>query len=786
MASSLPRMANQPRPVGAVVRRRRWTLAASLVVAFAAIGGYTAIQAPEYTSTSTVLVEGAREALPGTALDALGRVGVVSQVQTEAEMLLSRRVLEPVVDDLDLHVSIRWRGMPASPRLAFPHFEADRDARAGKYVLRRGEGWAGGLFVEGDGFPVAMGAPGDTLRLEGLALVLPDGDAWDEIHIEIHPFAAAVGHVLERVSTRTDPAVDLIELACRAGNPWDAQTLCDAIGERYIELRTVLQRAEASSTASFLGDQVAVVRGHLAAVEDSLEQYALENRIVALDEQASEEVRRLAELEAERQSIERERVALAGLVDRVESGAATASTGAGGGGGTERRAGYRELASFPTFLQQGPVSQLVSALVDLENERGELVRRRSDSSPEVVAIDRRIGEIEGQLGDFAQSYLVNLEGRASALSASLQASQSRLDALPTQQVAYARLERQASLLSELFGFLETRRREAEVAEEVELPSVRILDRASEPVEPTSPSWPTSLMAALLLGLGGGLALAFYQEYTDPSVRDRRELEVGTGLPVIGIIPSLPSARTVFEGRIIRGRIPRKGGGARREEVVREAFRSLLTDLGFLGRVDGGAFRTIAVVSAGPDEGKTFTSSNLALARASVGGRTLLLDADMRAGGVSSFFGIPTLTGLSEVLSGEAELEDVVRLMQIEKAKRTASGSLAVVPAGSPTSRSAVLLQGETFQRVLTSASEAFDLVIVDTPPLNVLGDAMPVAAAVDGVLLVVRGGRTDRDGLEMALDRLRRAGAHVVGVVLNDSEAPRGYGVYNTAYALPS
>ena len=110
--------------------------------------------------------------------------------------------------------------------------------------------------------------------------------------------------------------------------------------------------------------------------------------------------------------------------------------------------------------------------------------------------------------------------------------------------------------------------------------------------------------------------------------------------------------------------------------------------------------------------------------------------------------------------------------------------LAVVPAGRPTPRSAALLQGEAFARILEEAAERFDMVVVDTPPLNVLSDAMPVAAAVDGVLLVVRGGKTERDGLEMALHRLERAGAHVVGVVLNDSEAPKRYGVYNTAYAL--
>ena len=155
---------------------------------------------------------------------------------------------------------------------------------------------------------------------------------------------------------------------------------------QYIQLRTVLAESRGQfhrplpRRSGRRGD-----RGHLAAVEDSLEQFASRNRIVALEEQASEEVRRLAELEAERQAIQRERAALAGLVGRVEEARPSSGRGSGGRrgaavGSVAGSARYRDLASFPTFLQQGPVSQLVSTLVELENERGALAsQRRTDT-----------------------------------------------------------------------------------------------------------------------------------------------------------------------------------------------------------------------------------------------------------------------------------------------------------------------------------------------------------------------------------------------------------------------
>ena len=110
--------------------------------------------------------------------------------------------------------------------------------------------------------------------------------------------------------------------------------------------------------------------------------------------------------------------------------------------------------------------------------------------------------------------------------------------------------------------------------------------------------------------------------------------------------------------------------------------------------------------------------------------------------------------------------------------------LAYGSARTPTSLSAALLHGHAFDAVLDRVAPGYDLVVVDTAPLNVLSDAMPVAAAVDGVLLVVRGGRTDRAALEHAMDRLKRVGATMIGIVLNDSEAPRSYGVYSSAYSL--
>ena len=139
-----------PRPVGTVLKRRRWTVGLALFASVGLIGGFTALQSPEYTSAATILVEGVRDGQLGAPLDVLGRVGSVSPVQTEAEMIRSRRVLEPVVDLMDLHLTVTWDGDagPSVGSLCLISRHLSRGAGRRPFWLRRGEGGSVGLFSE--------------------------------------------------------------------------------------------------------------------------------------------------------------------------------------------------------------------------------------------------------------------------------------------------------------------------------------------------------------------------------------------------------------------------------------------------------------------------------------------------------------------------------------------------------------------------------------------------------------------------------------------------------------
>jgi len=189
----------------------------------------------------------------------------------------------------------------------------------------------------------------------------------------------------------------------------------------------------------------------------------------------------------------------------------------------------------------------------------------------------------------------------------------------------------------------------------------------------------------------------------------------------------------------------------------EQYRALRTRLAFAE--DGRMLRTIMVTSPGRGDGKTLTTLNLALTIAQEFQRqVVLVDADLHRPSVHTLLGVPQSPGLVDVLAGAATLDDVL--------VEAADYRLVVVPAGSPSTRPAELLGSPGMRALLADLRSRFDRVLIDTPPAGVLADADVLAPAVDGVVVVVRAGRTPRSAIERLLAKL--AGSRLLGLVLND------------------
>lgn len=753
----------------ALLNRRRWTVLLGFVAVFGLVVVLTLRQDPSYESSATFLVE-QRRGQDASALSVLDRVGQLKSIETEVQLLSSSRVLSPVVRKQSMHVSLTLPDRATGLSEIFPDFEAPPEAVPGSYRLvaeRDGAVTAVDTYREVE---VVRAEPGEWLNFAGLRLLLPERLPVGDLVLHVTPFDRAVDQVKGRITaSQTQRNAELIRLSCSGRTPDAAYDLCRSVADSYLDLRSELQRAEASTAAEFLVEQVHQAEARLRAAEDTLQTYERRYGAVALQSQAHEEVRQHVGLRAQRAQLVAERDALASLMAHIESEDGPSAS-------------YRELAAFPPFMQnRNPsVSNLLNTLVELENRRSELALRRTEQNPDLAAIDARIAQVEGQLESMTRRYQQGLEGQIGSLDAALASAGQDLARLPGTQIDVARLQRQVQLLEDQYTFLHTRLREAEVAQAVTLPSVRIVDHASYPHSASGPATRRNLVLGLMAALSFGLLLGFVREYTDTKFHGRKELERRAGIPVIATVPRFRRSWTQSVRKLAR----RSNGGELAKIdpshwAALEAFRSLAVELHFTADRGGShPLRTLAITSSVRGEGKTFISSNLAMTRARLGANVLLVDADLRAAGVSSYFGIgPDEPGLRDVLVGNIDYRTVVKRGLIYDEER-----LSVLPAGSPTLRSAELLSSRKFDRLLARLGEDFDLVVIDTPPLNLVADAAVIGARVDGILVVVRTGVTEKEGLETMLDRLERADTGIVGIVLNDVDLPRKYRQYGYGY----
>ncbi len=294
-------------------------------------------------------------------------------------------------------------------------------------------------------------------------------------------------------------------------------------------------------------------------------------------------------------------------------------------------------------------------------------------------------------------------------------------------------------------------------------SIYVTQSAILPDAPIFPDLSTSLIVGGVLGLGVGIAFALMRTASDRRIRAADGVESRTGLPVVGTIPLTSSGDSrLFDASTL------SETGAR--FAVAEALRSLRTNLQFMD-VDNPP-RSIVVTSPVPSDGKSTIACNLAATLAASGKPVVLIDGDLRRSTVAKTMGLPGGAGLSDVLSGRAEIADVLQ-------RTSHHDNLFVLTAGSTPPNPSEVLGSERMRRLIDDLAE-HATVIIDAPPLLPVTDGAVLTHQADGALVVVSMGKTTYDLLEKSLDTISKAGGRALGVVLN--KAPLK-GVDSSAYS---
>jgi succinoglycan biosynthesis transport protein ExoP len=301
-----------------------------------------------------------------------------------------------------------------------------------------------------------------------------------------------------------------------------------------------------------------------------------------------------------------------------------------------------------------------------------------------------------------------------------------------------------------------------LAKEISL--ISIVDPARAPDSPARPKKLLNILLAVVVGLAGGVGLAFFFEYLDPSIKNSEEIEAQLGMPFLGHVENINSvASGKNNGALITLHDP--------TSHIAEEFRTI--SMNILFSIPDKPGKIIIITSALAEEGKTTTAANLAIVMAQIGKRVLLIDADMRKPVIHTLFDVEKAPGLSDFLAQDVALSSLI--------VRTSIKDLSIISAGTSPPNPSVLLLSPKMAGFIEGMKKKYDLVIIDSPPTMMLSDTPAMAPAADGVVMVIKSGVTPRPTVQKAVQQLVQANAKLTGAVLNCHDI-KGEGYYYHYY----
>jgi polysaccharide biosynthesis transport protein len=435
-------------------------------------------------------------------------------------------------------------------------------------------------------------------------------------------------------------------------------------------------------------------------------------------------------------------------------------------GGTRSAQNWMPLISHLRQEQADLNVQYAQAATEYGSEYPRLIQIKDQMQALQSTIQAELGKVlESAKGEYELA--VSQEDAARRGLAEQQAIASQMK---DRAIAYNIAKNEADSSRVLYENLLQKVKEAEVLAGLRSSRLNVVDPAAVPGSPAKPRLRTFLAVGLLGGIVIGILGAFVVEATDHTVRTPQEIENATRFPLVGVIPqdklsSASESRKLLEAyatkngtRVLAATV---AAPVQDENVVAQAFRSVRTSLALQGR--GRIARTLLIASASANEGKSFTALNLAAALAENGSKVLLVDADLRRGKLSKTLDRQSEKGLSEVLSG---LADRVPYGQVD-----AVSGLAFMPAGALLKSPPELLASATMLKIMQEWRREFTHVVIDTPPLLPVIDAVILSQQVDSVIVVARSAFTQRTSILRAIRLLRNAGVTHINMLANAVEA---------------
>ncbi len=698
-----------------VMIKRRWIIFTifTVLVLTVAVNTFTAV--PIYQATARIVIEKENPNLVSIqevmAVDSTG----TDYYQTQYKIIESRTVARDVIRRLDLNNSQEF-------------FPKPKDT-----VISNIKGWIR-----------------DTLSnakewIKSLLKTEEDKDGANaREQYDDSADSQLVSAFIDRIDVSPIRNSRLVDVSAEAKDPVMAARMANQLVKAYIGKNLETKLLAAKDAVQWLGERVSDERKKVEAAEKALLRYKEENQIITGFSSDAENItaQKLAELNAQVIEAESKRV-------EAETRYHQALT---------LKNSPDMLDSIPEVLSNDLVKEIKKMEVALYNRMSELSKKYGRNHPQMVAIKSELADLKIRKAVEAKRVVNSLKNeyklalaREESLKHALAKQKTESLKFNKKAVQFGVLQRETESSKHMYEMLIKRFKETSLTEEMKTGNIRVIDKAEVPQLPVKPKKKRNLLLAVIVGLSLGVGLAFFLEYLDNTIKLPEEIKEELKIPYLGPVPAFSpdGNQSTVPVDLVTIHSPKS--------TASESYRGIRT--GILFSSADTTPQVIMVTSAGPREGKTVSSANLSVTMANAGSRTLIVDGDMRRPRVHKVFDIDRNIGLSSILVGTESPKDAIVASGVQ--------GLDILPVGPIPPNPSEIIGSKKMEQFLNDLRKEYTRIIIDSPPISAVTDAVALAQMVDTTLLVIRAGETPRQVIQNSLEQLYAVNANILGAILN-------------------
>jgi len=597
---------------------------------------------------------------------------------------------------------------------------------------------------------------------------------------------------------------DILTISFESTNPIEASLACNSAAEALIEQNRNYARIELTRTREFLGEQLETVSNRLRNTEEDLRLFKLQQGISLLSEETKQLIEKSSDIESFLQEAQTD---LSIKLEHLNF--------------LQRELGKQDslLLDINSVLSTPLLEQMRNKIVELESRYTSLLTKKeyTEDHPELINLKRQIEDGKYRLNETVKNVLLVKEGssdplvyrseliqkiaiakiehnvassKVEGLKKAVLDYDKRITLLPDTELALARLQRNYSINEKLHSILVEKYEDSKISEQAKMGNVRLVEEAIIPRSPIKPKKMMNLMIGIVLGLGLGIGSAFLLHSLDTKIRTLDDMESFVKLPIIGTIPrigsldsefdeiekkikattdkqeiaNLENARAQLASKLVANFAPKS--------PIAEAYRTLRTNL--ISKKKNIGPSTVLVTSSGPKEGKSTTISNLAITLAQMDVKVILVDLDLRRPMLHNIFNVDKEIGISDYFAKNHEISKITKKTDVRNLDLITSGFIPPNPSE--------LLASKKMEVLINDLKQMYDYVLIDSPPVIAITDAMILSKLVEQTLLVVSINVTDKEIINRTKEMMKNINVEITGVVANGIDVHKYYSGYSYYY----